>query len=158
MISIIFSILPLFLILIGFLHVKKNGGFSSFNKRLYLKQQGVICYKCSCTNPGSDVNPGSNWVFDTKKLIWLCKPCLRDYRISQIDSRKKFYFRKISEFLLSSNFQKFGNMITILALSCILLQIVLYFFEIKLNLSPVSNGLLSVYWGLLVLRQWIVFK
>ena len=154
MISIILSILSPLLILIGFLQVKRNGGFSVFSKRLRLKQQGVICYDCSCERE----LPPSVALHDTENKLWMCKSCSRQSKIIEIDNKIKLYFRKLSEFLISTNFQKFGKIINILALSCILLQIVLYFFEIKVNLSVVSNMLLSIYWLLLILRQWIVFK
>lgn len=154
MISIILSILSPVLILIGFLQAKRNGGYSVFVKRLRLKQQGVICYDCSCERE----LPPSVALYDTENKLWMCKSCSRQSKIIEIDNKIKLYFRKLSEFLISTNFQKFGNMLIILALSCVLSQIVLYFFEIKVNLSVLSNMILSIYWLLLILRQWIVFK
>ena len=154
MISIIFSILSPVLILIGFLQVKRNGGFSVFVKRLRLKQQGVICYDCSCERE----LPPSVALYDNENKLWMCKSCSRQSKIIEIDNKIKLYFRKLSEFLISKNFQKFGNLFIILAFLCVLIQIIFYFINIKVNLSVLSNMILSIYWLLLILRQWIVFK
>jgi hypothetical protein len=154
MISIIFSILSPVLILIGFLQVKKCGGFSTFVRRLRLKQQGVICYECSCEQE----LPASIDLYDIQDKLWLCKSCSRQSRISEIDSKFKFFSRKLTEFLLSRSFQKFGNFLIISALFCVLLQIVLYFFSTRVNLSVISNLILCIYWILLILRQSVVFK
>jgi hypothetical protein len=154
MISIIFSILSPLLILIGFIHVKRNGGFSVFVKRLRLKQQGVICYDCSCERE----LPPSVSLYDNENKLWMCKSCSRQSKIVEINNKIKLYFRKLSEFLISKNFQKFGNLFIILAFLCVLIQIIFYFINIKVNLSVVSNMILSIYWLLLILRQWIVFK
>jgi len=154
MISIIFSILSPLLILIGFVQVKRNGGFSVFVKRLRLKQQGVICYDCSCERE----LPPSVELYDNENKLWMCKSCSRQSKIVEINNKIKLYFRKLSEFLISKNFQKFGNLFIILAFLCVLIQIIFYFINIKVNLSVVSNMILSIYWLLLILRQWIVFK
>jgi len=231
MISIIFTILTPLLILIGFLQVKRNGGFSVFNKRLLLKQQGIICHQCSFER---ELLPGTSYILSRKKpprlcvaihffrqspshqviswnfgdgttsnqqdplkvytspgvynvsyvantssgvqtiqysssvLIggfsppasgaWLCKSCTRQSRIVEIDNSFKFISRRISEFLISKNFQKLGSFFIFSALFCVVLQIILYFFDIKVNLSVISNMILSIYWTLLILRQSIVFK
>ena len=154
MISIIFSILSPLLILIGFVQVKRNGGFSVFVKRLRLKQQGVICYDCSCERE----LPPSVSLYDNENKLWQCKSCSRQSKIVEINNKIKLYFRKLSEFLISKNFQKFGNLFIILAFLCVLIQIIFYFINIKVNLSVLSNIILSIYWLLLILRQWIVFK
>jgi hypothetical protein len=154
MISIIFSILSPLLILIGFVQVKRNGGFSVFVKRLRLKQQGVICYDCSCERE----LPPSVSLYDNENKLWQCKSCSRQSKILEINNKIKLYFRKLSEFLISKNFQKFGNLFIILAFLCVLIQIIFYFINIKVNLSVLSNIILSIYWLLLILRQWIVFK
>ena len=154
MISIIFSILSPLLILIGFVQVKRNGGFSVFVKRLRLKQQGVICYDCSCERE----LPPSVSLYDNENKLWQCKSCSRQSKIVEINNKIKLYFRKLSEFLISKNFQKFGNLFIILAFLCVLIQIIFYFINITVNLSVVSNMILSIYWLLLILRQWIVFK
>ena len=154
MISIIFSILSPLLILIGFVQVKRNGGFSVFVKRLRLKQQGVICYDCSCERE----LPPSVSLYDNENKLWQCKSCSRQSKIVEINNKIKLYFRKLSEFLISKNFQKFGNLFIILAFLCVLIQIIFYFINIKVNLSVLSNMILSIYWLLLILRQCIVFK
>ena len=165
MISIIFTILTPLLILIGFLQVKRNGGFSVFNKRLLLKQQGIICHQCSFER---ELPPGTSYIISRKKPprlcvapasgAWLCKSCTRQSRIVEIDNSFKFISRRISEFLISKNFQKLGSFFIFSALFCVVLQIILYFFDIKVNLSVISNMILSIYWTLLILRQSIVFK
>jgi len=157
MISIIFTILSPLLILIGFLQVKRNGGFSVFNKRLLLKQQGIICHQCSFER---ELLPGTSYIISRKKPpgAWLCKSCTRQSRIVEIDNSFKFISRRISEFLISKNFQKLGSFFIFSALFCVVLQVILYFFDIKVNLSVISNMILSIYWTLLILRQSIVFK
>jgi len=157
MISIIFTILSPLLILIGFLQVKRNGGFSVFNKRLLLKQQGIICHQCSFER---ELLPGTTHLIShkTPSGAWLCKSCTRQSRIVEIDNSFKFISRRISEFLISKNFQKLGSFFIFSALFCVVLQVILYFFDIKVNLSVISNMILSIYWTLLILRQSIVFK
>jgi hypothetical protein len=155
MISLIVSILPLILIAISVLYTAKNGGSKHLNKRLSDLQAGWCCYKCRCE---SDYGLLSILETGMSQGIWLCKNCHRDTRINQLSSGWKIFIDKFSIFLISEKFQKLGNITIFVALFFILLQIILYFFQIKVNLTIVSNSILSIYWILLIIRNRLVLK
>ena len=155
MISLIVSILPLLLLGISVLHTSKYGGLKNLNKRLSDLQAGWCCYKCRCE---SDYGLLSILEKGTPQGIWLCKNCYRDKRIKQLSSGFKSVSDKFYVFLISKKFQTFGNVTIFLALFFILLQIILYFFEIKVNLSIASNSIMSIYWTLSIIRNRFVLK
>jgi hypothetical protein len=155
MISLIVSILPLMLIAISVLYTAKNGGSKHLNKRLSDLQAGWCCYKCRCE---SDYGLLSILETGEPRGISLCKNCRRDKRINQLSSRCKIFIDKFSIFLISKKFQTIGNITIFVALFFILLQIILHFFQIKVNLTLVSNSILSIYWILFIIRNRLVLK
>ena len=155
MISLIVSILPLMLIAISVLYTAKNGGSKHLNKRLSDLQAGWCCYKCRCE---SDYGLLSILETGEPRGISLCKNCHRDKRINQLSSRWKIFIDKFSIFLISKKFQTIGNITIFVALFFILLQIILHFFQIKVNLTLVSNSILSIYWILFIIRNRLVLK
>jgi hypothetical protein len=155
MISLIVSILPLLLIGISVIHTSKYGGLKNLNKRLSDLQAGWCCYKCRCE---SDYGLLSILQTGLPKGIWICKKCHRDKRINHLNSSWKIFIDKFSVFLISKKFQTFGNITIFVAIFFILLQIILYFFKIKVNLSIASNSIMSLYWILMIIRNHLVLK
>ena len=149
MISFIISLFPLILILIAFIQVRRSGGLKHLIGRLKMKRDGYICHGCSTFNPSAITN---------EDKVWRCKSCFRDLRIYQINSRPKFYFDLLGGYLVHKNFDKIQNITIVFCISLLFIQIILYFFDIRPNLSIISNLLFSILWIFIILRNWIVLK
>jgi DNA-directed RNA polymerase subunit RPC12/RpoP len=149
MISYIASLLPLLLILIVYIQSRRCGGLKHLISRLNMKRDGYICYSCSTFNPSEITN---------ENKVWRCKSCFRNLRIYQINSRPKFYFDLLGEYLVRKNFNKIQDITIVVGISLFLTQIILHFFDIIINLSIISNLLFSILWCFLIFRNWIVLK
>lgn len=149
MISFIISLFPLILILIAFIQVRRSGGLKHLIGRLKMKRDGYICHGCSTFNPSEITN---------EDKVWRCKSCFRELRIYQINSRPKFYFDLLGEYLVHKNFDKIQNITIVVGISLLFIQIILYFFDIRPNLSIISNLLFSILWIFIILRNWVVLK
>ena len=153
MISFIISLFPLLLILITFIQTRRSGGLKHLIGRLRMKRDGYICHGCSIFNPNE-----AQHLLNTENKVWRCKSCFRQLRIYQINSRPKFYFDLLGEYLVHKNFDKIQNITIVVGISLLFIQIILYFFDIRPNLSIISNLLFSILWIFIILRNWIVLK
>jgi len=153
MISFIISLFPLLLILIAFIQTRRSGGLKHLIGRLKMKREGYICHGCSIFNPNE-----AQHLLNTENKVWRCKSCFRELRIYQINSRLKFYFYLLGDYLVHKNFDKIQNITIVIGISLLFIQIILYFFDIRTNLSIISNLLFSILWIILIFRNWIVLK
>ena len=153
MISFIISLFPLLLILISFIQTRRSGGLKHLIGRLRMKRDGYICHGCSTFNPNE-----AQHLLNTENKVWRCKSCFRQLRIYQINSRPKFYFDLLGEYLVHKNFDKIQNITIVVGVSLLFIQIILYFFNIRPNLSIISNFLFSILWIFIILRNWVVLK
>lgn len=126
--------------------LSSKGGFSDFSTNLRYKKSGLNCYECSQDIP-DDLTPDH---------ALLCKSCERDKSVKSILNPIKAFKYKFHKFFFSKNFEKHLAKILIFAVSLIVIQIILLFFDIKIS-SIFINLLLSVYWFLMIYRLRLVF-
>jgi len=149
MISILFSVLPLVLIVFYYIMISAKGGISDFSTNLRYKKSGHNCYECS------------QHIHDIGSLLCpdhalLCKSCERDRSVKSILSPVKALRYKFHKLFFSENFEKHLGKILILAVSLIVVQVILLFFDIKIS-SIFVNVILTIYWLLMIYRIRLVF-
>lgn len=145
MISILFSVLPFVLIVFYYIMINAKGGLSDFGTNLRYKKSGLNCYECS--QHIQDLCPDH---------ALLCKSCERDRLVKSILSPVKSLRYKFHKLFFSKNFEKHLGKILILAVSLIVVQVILLFFDIKIS-SIFVNAILTIYWLLMIYRIRLVF-
>jgi hypothetical protein len=145
MISILFSVLPFVLIVFYYIMLSAKGGLSDFATNLRYKKSGLNCYECS--QHIHDLCPDH---------ALLCKSCERDRSVKSILNPIKAFKYKFDKFFFSKNFEKHLSKILIFAISLIVVQVILLFFDIKIS-SIFVNAILTIYWLLMIYRIRLVF-
>ena len=145
MISILFSVLPFVLIVFYYIMISAKGGLSDFSTNLRHKKSGLNCYECS--QHIQDLCPDH---------ALLCKSCERDRSVKSILNPVKALRYKFHKLFFSKNFEKHLGKILILAVSLLVVQVILLFFDIKIS-SIFVNAILTIYWLLMIYRIRLVF-
>ena len=145
---IFLDLLPILLIFVYHLYVKKKGGFNLYVENLNDKKSGRVCYECSTRFLPRNRTHGNPQ---------LCVPCQRENNIKNLILpfyKKHFKFKHL---FFTSSFEKFQNSLLLVSILSIFINIGLFFFNIKYD-NVVSGILLTHYWIFMMYRVKICTK
>jgi len=147
MISLIISIVPIFLIIFYFVYIKRVGGLGTYIKNLSNKKNGISCYECN-----SDLD-----LFPVKHDPKVCQSCERDRRVKFLINPLKSKYYDFDKIFFDAKFDKYLSILLFIAIGLILFDVVLIFFDIRMSSIP-NNILLVIYWLLMIYRIKVVMK
>jgi len=148
MFSLIFSLIPIFLIIFYFFNIKRIGGMDTYIKNLLNKKNGISCYEC---------NSDLDHMFPVKDDPKVCKSCERDRRVNFLIKPFKSKYYDFDKIFFDAKFDRYLSILIISAIGLILLNVVLSFFDIRLSSIP-NNILLIIYWCLMIYRFKVVMR
>lgn len=117
MISLLLSLLPLFIYSYFLFFLKKKRNDFSFDI-----DYGLRCYSCQEEVTTFEEKISNSGYSGMKKEHKLCLSCQRDEKLNKLTS-KRINKRAVKRFLLSDNINVYSNILLILALSSIILGI-----------------------------------
>jgi len=147
MISLIISLVPIFLIIFYFVYIKRVGGLGTYIKNLSNKKNGISCYECN-----SDLD-----LFPVKHDPKVCQSCERDRRVKFLINPLKSKYYDFDKIFFDAKFDKYLSILLFIAIGLILFDVVLIFFDIRMSSIP-NNILLVIYWLLMIYRIKVVMK
>ena len=147
MISLIISLIPIFLIIFYFVYIKRIGGMGTYVKNLSNKKNGISCYVCN-----SDLD-----LFPVKHDPKVCQSCERDRRVNLLINSFKSKYYNFDKMFFDAKFDKYLFILLFTAIGLILFNVVLIFFDIRMSSIP-NNILLIIYWVLMIYRVKVVMS
>lgn len=146
MFSIIFCFLPILFMIFQFYLLKKRKSVTWEIKK------GHICYNCK-----EDLNISEKEIWDrmmkSEDFSKLCISCSRDQKISTLKNPLLRWKFKIQKRMINDKFDKLYWFLTPAVFLVIVVDLVLLYYKIRLNLWIVYGSINLIWWILMIWRN-----
>ena len=157
MLSLIWSILNLFLIAVAFItfYRNRNKECVSFSKKI-----GTMCY--SCSDEIDDVDPMDTYkrIVEDKEDFRLCRACARDEKLGYFiyGNNKDEKINNFKKFLLSNKFKKVNLTILILIpLTLAFHYFLLYVYKID-GFQLLNYSIVTIFWIVFLYKNKLDYR
>ncbi len=146
MFSIIFCFLPILFMIFQFYLLKSR------NSVTWEIKKGHICYNCK---ENSNISEKDKWdrMMKSEDFSKLCISCSRDQKISTLKNPLLRWKFKIQKRMIGDKFDKLYWFFTPAVFLVIVVDLILMFYKIRLNLWIVYGSINLIWWILMIWRS-----